>query len=243
MYGENSIKVKLLNPDEVKQFIWRHGRVAEVCYNTPEGNEERVAMHCMDSGHMSGSRGSYFLFEVECPRYTADQILRHEIGVFKNMQSQRYVKPDDIAVYMKTEHQLDARISHSINTLEAHIKATYKSLEQTMEEIGIHGEERNEILRTILPIGIKTKFVIGFTVEALEHFCNKRLCMRADEPIRIVAEKMKYAVLEVEPRFKPLLVPQCVKYLYCPETKGCGMYPTKGQLQKKIKTVSKEEEK
>ena len=37
-------------------------------------------------------------------------------------------------------------------------------------------------MRTLLPIGVTTKLRIGFDIEALTHFMNKRLCTRADEP-------------------------------------------------------------
>ena len=234
MYNQSNISVKLINPDEVKQFIWRHGRVAEVCYNTPEGNEEKVALHCMKSGHMSGSRGNYLVFEVVGPRYMIDQLVRHEQGVFKNVQSQRYVKPDDLEVYVKKELQLDPRIAYDINIYEYLLKKVNKNLVHTMEENNITGEQRNEILRTILPIGIKSKCVIGFTPEALSHFCAKRLCVRADEPIRILAEKMKYAVLEVEPRFKDLLKVQCEIYGYCVEGKKLCRKPMKDDFDKII---------
>ena len=61
---------------------------------------------------------------------------------------------------------------------------------------------------------------------------NKRLCVRADEPIRQVAKLMKKEILEVEPRYADLLVPQCKAMLYCPEHKSCGAYPSKDELRK-----------
>ena len=234
MYNQSNISVKLINPDEVKQFIWRHGRVAEVCYNTPEVNEEIVALHCMKSGHMSGSRGNYLVFEVVGPRYMIDQLVRHEQGVFKNVQSQRYVKPDDLEVYVKKELQLDPRIAYDINIYEYQLKKVYENLVHTMEENNITGEQRNEILRTILPIGIKSKCVIGFTPEALSHFCAKRLCVRADEPIRMVAKLMRDEVLKVQPEYKELLVAQCESMLYCPEKHSCHRYPSKEELKNMI---------
>lgn len=40
----------------------------------------------MASGHFSGSRGDYIKFLVtEVPRFTVDQAVRHEVGVFKNV--------------------------------------------------------------------------------------------------------------------------------------------------------------
>jgi thymidylate synthase ThyX len=75
---------------------------------------------------------------------------------------------------------------------------------------------------------------MGFTVEALIHFMHKRLCVRADAPIRQVAKLMKEAVLAVEPRYAEFLVPQCQADMYCPEKHGCGAYPSKEEVQKLI---------
>ena len=42
MFTEKDFEVTLLNPEEVKQFIRKHGEFACVCYNTPiERAEEK----------------------------------------------------------------------------------------------------------------------------------------------------------------------------------------------------------
>ena len=76
---------------------------------------------------------------------------------------------------------------------------------------------------------------------ALIHFMNKRLCLRADAPIRKVAMEMREAVLEAEPRYAEFLVPQCKSLMYCPEKHGCGAYPNKEEL-KRIITINAESE-
>ena len=89
MYSINDIKVELLNPEEVKNFIKNHGIFACTCYQTPEKYAEKVGLSCLKEGHTSGSRGDFFKFRIYCPRFCADQIMRHEIGAYKNCQSQR----------------------------------------------------------------------------------------------------------------------------------------------------------
>ena len=64
---------------------------------------------------------------------------------------------------------------------------------------------------------------------------HKRLCVRADEPIRRVAQLMKKEILEVEPRYAEYLVPQCQAMMYCPEHKGCRAYPSKEELKNLLK--------
>lgn len=234
MYELKDIKVTLLNPDEVKNFIRNHGYIACICYDTDERYAEKVGLNCLKSGHMSGSRGDYFKFEIECPRFTADQIMRHEQGVFKNCQSQRYVDMDNFDCYIPPKVSRDPELRKLYEELENTTKDFYGRIRNEMEARGIEGEKANDLMRSLLPIGVPTKLRIGFDIEALIHFMNKRLCVRADEPIRQVAKLMKKEILEVEPRYADLLVPQCKAMLYCPEHKSCGAYPSKDELRKLI---------
>jgi flavin-dependent thymidylate synthase len=235
MYSVNDIKVTLLNPEEVKHFIENHGIMACVCYDTPEKYARKVGLSCLKEGHTSGSRGDFFKFEIECPRYCADQIMRHEQGVFKNCQSQRYVDmDDDFSIYVPPQVMNDEVLKDYYQYYEESCKNHYKLVRSEMELRGIKGEKANDLMRTMLPIGVKCKLRIGFTIEALIHFMDKRLCMRADLPIRKVAQLMRDEVLKVEPDYKGLLVPQCERLMYCPEKHSCGKCEKRDFVQSAI---------
>lgn len=235
MYSVNEIKATLLNPEDVKNFIYNHGLIATICYDTPEKFAEKVGMSCLREGHTSGSRGDFFKFELEIPRYCADQVVRHEQGVFKNMQSQRYVDMDDnFSIYVPPHVWENPEVLSQYEAYENNCREQYKQIRKIMDEQGIKGEQANDLMRTMLPIGVMTKLRIGFDIEALIHFMHKRLCKRADAPIRKVAQLMREEVLKVEPRYKEFLVPQCVDMLYCPERHGCGMYPSKKEVRELI---------
>ena len=236
MYTIDDIKVTLSNAEEVKDFIRRHGEVACACYNTNEKYAEKVGKSCMIEGHMSGSRGDFFKFEIECPRFTIDQIVRHEQGVFKNVQSQRYVDmDDDFSIYVPPKVVNNPILVEQYIQYEEMCKAQYKINRACFNDLNITGEQANDLMRTMLPIGVKSKVRIGFTLEALIHFMHKRLCVRADEPIRRVAKLMKEEVLKVQPEYAELLVPQCEDMMYCPEKHTCGRYPSKKELKTIIK--------
>lgn len=236
MYTIDDIKVTLLNAEEVKDFIRRHGEVACVCYNTNEKYAEKVGKSCMIEGHMSGSRGDFFKFEIECPRFTIDQIVRHEQGVFKNVQSQRYVDmDDDFSIYVPPKVVNNPMLVEQYIQYEEMCKSQYKVNRACFNDLNITGEQANDLMRTMLPIGVKSKVRIGFTLEALIHFMHKRLCVRADEPIRRVAKLMKEEVLKVQSEYAELLVPQCEDMMYCPEKHTCGRYPSKKELKTIIK--------
>ena len=225
MYSINDIKVELMNPEAVKDFIRQHGIAACVCYQTPEKFAEKVGLSCLKEGHTSGSRGDMFKFKIKCPRFCADQLMRHEVGVFKNCQSQRYVDMDEnFSIFVPEKVMNDEVLKQAYQEYEDNCRLQYKAIRLMMTDNQIKGEEANDLMRTMLPIGVECNLTMGFTIEALIHFMHKRLCKRADAPIRKVAQLMKEEVLKVEPRYKDLLVPQCVDMLYCPEKHSCGMF-------------------
>ena len=246
MYTINDIKVELLNPEEVKNFIKNHGIFACECYQTPEKFAERVGLSCLKEGHTSGSRADMFKFRIHAPRYTCDQIMRHSVGTAINCQSQRYVDMDnDFSIYIPPKVEDDIILKQVYQDYEDECRDRYKNIRDLMNCCEITGEQANDLMRTMLPIGVACNLTMGFTIEALIHFMNKRLCLRADEPIRKVAMEMREVVLEAEPRYAEFLVPQCKTLMYCPEKHGCGMYPNKKDIMELIQLgyqAKKEEE-
>lgn len=236
MYTINDIKVELLNPEEVKNFIKNHGVFACQCYNTPEKFAERVGLSCLKEGHTSGSRADMFKFRIHAPRFTCDQIMRHAVGTAINCQSQRYVDMDDnFSIYVPPQVMKDEYAKLMYQEYENRCKEIYSVIRVHMQENGITGEKANDLMRTMLPIGVECNLTMGFTVEALIHFMHKRLCNRADEPIRKVAMLMREEVLKIEPRYQDLLVPQCIAMMYCPEKHTCGLYPSKKEVEELIR--------
>nr|DAF80758.1 MAG TPA: Thymidylate synthase complementing protein [Bacteriophage sp.] len=190
----------------------------------------------MANGHFSGSRGDFIKFLVtDIPRFTVDQAVRHEIGVFKNVQSFRYVDKDcfsyEVPVEITDNPELLAKYDkHMQNTMNLYedIQSYVLSKDKTQERA-------NEQARYVLPISTHTAFVIGFTVEALIHFMHKRLCSRAEDIIRQLAVEMKKEVVKILPNLESRLVPECQYLLWCNEgKKSCGAYPTKKQLKEII---------
>lgn len=231
MYTIADIKVELLNPEEVKNFIRNHGIFACQCYNTPEKYAERVGLSCLKEGHTSGSRADMFKFRIHAPRYTCDQIMRHSVGTAINCQSQRYVAMDDnFEIYAPPYVMNDDVLKTLYEVYEKKCKNYYKIMRVEFDSRGITGEKANDLMRTMLPIGVACNLTMGFTIEALMNFMGKRLCARADEPIRQVARLMAKAVLEVEPRYDEFLVPQCERLMYCPEKHSCGRCPSREEL-------------
>ena len=228
MFSEKDFKVTLVNKDDVTQFIKKHGEFACVCYDTPKEQAEKVGLHCLKSGHLSGSRHLYFVFELDrIPRFTIDQLVRHEVGVVKNVQSLRYVTKGKMNVYAAPEIIKDPLLVRDHYMSEEYAATSYQLTIDRMKQKGINKERANEIARTFIPIGIASACSFAVNIEGLIHLANVRLCNRAELPIHYLVELMVKEVIKVEPRYKELLVPQCKKLGYCPEMKGCGRYEPK----------------
>lgn len=223
MFTINDFKVRLVNGEEVKNFVKRHGEFSKVCYDTPKEKAEKVGEHCLESGHLSGSRHLYIVFELEnVPRSLIDQLVRHEQGVVKNVQSLRYCNKDGkVSLYAAPEILNDAYLVHELDLFESGVQNRYDLIQATLKDSGITGERANEIARTVLPIGIATECSFAVNLEGLIHLANVRLCNRAELPIRTIVKEMVRQVVAIEPRYKPYLVPNCKKLGYCPEGKDC----------------------
>ena len=219
MFTLNDFKVRLVNREEVKSFIKRHGEFAAVCYNTPKEKAEQVGMHCLESGHLSGSRHLYMVFEIKnVPRSAVDQLVRHTQGFVTNVQSLRYCNKDGkISLYAAPEIEKDIYLTQALHNYEAQVQANYNYFQINMKNEGYTNEQANEIARTVIPIGVATECNVAVNLECLIHLANVRLCTRAELPIRTIVKDMVRQVVEVEPRYKPFLVPNCKKLGYCPE--------------------------
>ena len=115
------------------------------------------------------------------------------------------------------------------------INGSREDIKQILLDDGVAPSVANEAANFVLPRATTTSFVIGFTPEALIHFCHKRLCTRAQEFIQELAREMKAAVRSVSPEFAKELVPQCKHLLWCPEGKRCcGAVPTKQMLKEML---------
>lgn len=228
MFGEKDFKVTLVNKEEVAQFIKKHGEFACVCYDTPKEQAEKVGLHCLKSGHLSGSRHLYFVFNLErIPRFTIDQLVRHEVGVVKNVQSLRYVTKNRLDVYAAPEIRNNPLLVREHYASEEYATICYQLTVDRMKQAGVSKERANEIARTFIPIGIASACSFAVNIEGLIHLANVRLCARAELPIRHLTKLMVQEVIKVEPRYKEFLIPQCTKLGYCPEMKGCGLYEPK----------------
>ena len=258
------MKVELLNPELLENLYKNHGEFACTCYGTPKKYAEKVGKSCNESGHMSGSRCEYIKFEIECDRGVAEQMMRHEIGIrydeidkyaysdrielivdvnpsniVKNMQSFRYVDKNEFTYVTPKNVQKFDNVKELYEDTMQIIDDRRKQIRDRLVEHDVDYKKAVEDANFVLPRATNLKLTIGFTPEALIQFMFKRLCARAQDEIRDIAVQMKKKVAEVNPTFGKELVPHCQYLLWCPEEKGCGAYPSKKELKKKLRSVGK----
>lgn len=260
------LRIEVLNPEEVKNLYHNHGVFACTCYDTPEKYADKVGESCASSGHMSGSRCEYIKFRVGgVDRGTAEQCLRHEIGtnvpfemqdnylfadyadlvtdvspgqIVKNMASFRYIDKDGFEwVTPQTIYQCDEAREIYHNLMRT-INDERRKIKDTLVENGVPPKTATQDANFVLPRATKTDFVIGFTPEALIHFCHKRLCVRAQEFVRRLAQAMVAEIKKYNPKFAGELVPHCEHLLWCPEgSHSCHRYPTKAELKERMNYI------
>lgn len=195
-------------------------QAAAVCYDSEP--DLKIVKGCIKSGHQSVLEHCSFTFRVEgISRACSHQIVRHRIASY-SQQSQRYVAYDNLEW---VTDGLEMGAIEAIKYACDEAMATY----QEMINSGIKAENA----RAVLPNATPTTIYITMNLRALMHFCNERMCSRAQTEIRNVAMEMRDQVMgaqeissEEKRILETILVPKCMAgpIKACPELRGCGRY-------------------
>ena len=192
---------------------------ASNCYDS-EPTDGKIANSCYNSGHLSVLEFADIHFKVEgISRACANQILRHRTGKFEQ-RSQRYCKESGF------EYVTPPSIQDNVQANKLYEEFIHKT--QDYYDYLIDMDVPKEDARYVLPNACDTVLDVKFDLRNFIHFCNDRLCARAQWEIRGVAKEMVRLVVEQEPKCKPWLVPKCeiyTGYPFCIETKSCGRHP------------------
>ena len=221
------MKVRFVNADEMKKEMRVAGWMASVSTDT-EADQLKIAEHCAKSGHGTPFRATRFVFEVsEVSRVLSHELVRHEIGLAKVQRSQRYVKEDGFT--FTTPKSTDGK-TFKVIMGDEQVEMTFSDMvayTQDFYDAMIEAGIKQEDARYILPNATHTKLHLSFDLEALQQFCYRRCCTRAQWEIRELANTIKILVLQELPVLEPLLGAPCQIHGYCPEAKGCGRAPSK----------------
>lgn len=211
-----------------KQFIdelYLVGYLASVSTDNPDPSKYiNIARHCIKSGHMTPTRAMRFVFEIEgISRVVSHEFVRHEMGVIKVQQSQRYVDVSNSNFSTPSEVVSDWRYS-------SYVSESFSAYGYTLED-----GYKKEIARYVLPNACHTKLHVCFNWEGLSNFLQKRLCNRAQPEMRQLAEKIQEKLYGSIPETYHDLLDlhmntKCDIVGYCNEVQCCKKRPTREQF-------------
>lgn len=205
--------VKLIQRTEnMKYLIWR---AARVCYSTKsmveleqEWNETSdkkrtgLILGLIQRGHRTTYSHPNFSYVIVCSRVVSHQIVRHQVGVTIDQESQRYVPYETGFRYIKPEG-IDNNL---FKRLMENAHDQYMVLYKEYRLCGLGKRESAELARYVLPSAISTRMVCTVSLAALIHINNVRVhgeTGRPQEETQIVCRDMVRLAQEVEPWLKP----------------------------------------
>lgn len=219
--------------DSVGAHEWLHARyydqdvpdgeylaeaAGRVCYrswapglnpNVTKVRDDRGAYlrNILSSGHGSVLEHANYTFVFSnVSRVLTAELNRHRAGVAVSEQSLRYVKVNDIPVWLPEWAQRDTVL---MEIVEEHLRAAEALQARLTEHLGFHEpgmpfkekKEKTSFLRRFLPMGTATEEIWTANVRTLRHVIEKRTDPAAEEEIRHVFGQ----VTEIMSREAPML--------------------------------------
>lgn len=180
-----------------------------------------IVNHCRDSGHNTVLEHNLFSFVKKVPIFVARQDMRARHATYDE-RSLRYVRLKDggFEYYIPPELKKPGMEEELNLWIYQHEKAFELYGRLTDEEI-----MENEKARAILPLGIATMYTDSRNAVSWRHHAMKRLCLRAQEEIRLLYRSITQQLAEKAPRLFGDLNMPCYMKQGCGEAKTCGLIP------------------
>jgi thymidylate synthase (FAD) len=202
------------------------GKRAGVCWGgdvtNPTKNYKR-GLSCIKSGH--GRTLEFVNVEMILDGYSARVIREwytHIGGAPTRLQaSTRYID------YGKFEYVVPDSIKSSSCRMAAY-EAAMRSISAAYKVLQDDGAPKEDIA-LLLPLGMTTRVVDKRNLRNLVDMSHQRMCTRAYHEYRSMFQDIANALKEISEEWKTvvdmLFVPKCATLGYCPEEKGCGLFP------------------
>jgi thymidylate synthase (FAD) len=211
-----SPSVELIQRTEnMASLIWKAARVCYSIKSMPEleqewnetPDEKRIGLiiGLMQRGHRTTYSHPNFSFVIVCSRVVSHQIVRHQVGVTIDQESQRYVPYEDGFRYIEPEN-IDGE-KYKVIMEKAHDQ--YMTIYKEFRLSGQGKRESAELARYVLPSSISTRMVCTTSLAALLHLNDVRVqggTGRPQEETKVVCCEMVRLALEAEPWLKPAFI-------------------------------------
>lgn len=194
--------------ENMKYLIWRAARVCYSVKSMPELEQEwnetleekrtGLVLGLIERGHRTTYSHPNFSYVIVCSRVVSHQIVRHQVGVTIDQESQRYVPYETGFRYI----QPDGVDNTTFKNLMEKAHDQYMKLYKEYRLSGLGKRESAELARYVLPSAISTRMVCTTSLAALIHLNNVRVQGDTGRPqgeTQLVCTEMVKLALEAEP--------------------------------------------
>ncbi len=183
-------RIPVLNSGYVELVEWMGGddavvRNARRCWKSESKGQEsdrKLLRHLFKNKHMTPFEAMVFTFDVKCPLFVARQWHRHRIGSY-NEESLRYCAAE--RDYFIPEGLQGAQ-------LEAWKDHNERCFDLYEEMVGTH-RMRRELARSLLPVGLYTRYYWTVNGSSLSNF----LVLRTDKHAQKEIQEYAWAVFKL----------------------------------------------
>jgi thymidylate synthase (FAD) len=170
-----------------------------------EKKDEKLLNYLAKNKHFSPFEHVLFTFEIHCPLYIAQQILRHRTGKY-NQVSRRYTS-EDLQFYVpnyRKQHKsskqcsgddIEVNENYKYQVATQHVHKKCLDLYNQMVDNGI----ARELARGVLPQNLMTKLIMTMDLRNLANFITLREDSHAQQEVQIIAKQIREACQKYAP--------------------------------------------
>lgn len=195
-------------------------------YDTVTARPDALAKRVFDLGHRSIGRHGNVVFEVDGLSQDALRQLSRHPHVNLTVKSARYCSMEDVQCFTPTWLQ-------EIPILQLEFEKDYELIMRIYAKWRSHEEQfdKKDTAKLFLPLASTTSLYISGNFQSIYEFLQLRLCTRAQEEIRELANRMLECVKDCEDMAVSTIIGSAGckgdEYRICPEhpKEACGKYP------------------
>jgi thymidylate synthase (FAD) len=198
--------------ENMKYLIWR---AARICYSTkslveleqewnetPDEKRTGLVLGLIDRGHRTTYSHVTFSYVIVCSRVVSHQLVRHQVGVTIDQESQRYVPYETGFRYIQPDGVDNTTFKKLMESAHDHYMELYKEYRSR----GLGKRESAELARYVLPSAISTRMICTISLAALLHLNSVRVQGDTGRPqgeTQMVSSEMVRLAIEADPWLKP----------------------------------------
>jgi len=152
---------------------------------------EEYIQNILNSHHGSVCEGGFFVFILHnVSRVLTAELCRHRVGTSFSERSLRYVRLEDISMWLpewaKRDEDLLNRCVYLVSQIESHQRWMAEHFQLDAIKDFSEKKDKTSFMRRFAPLGLATDIVFGSNVRQLRHMIELRTSIHAEAEIRKV---------------------------------------------------------